>query len=123
DAQPQARRETSASKTDQAPASGSPLDELLWGTNRRQGMVESMAKQAARTVGSELGRKILRGVLGGMLVNSRRKAEAKASTRIHSVSGQTRLRVRGFEYLPISAARDDASSRDGSRRHSTCFNA
>src|SRR6185295_9388470 len=40
-AQPQARRETSASKADQAPASGSPLDELLWGTNRRQGMVES----------------------------------------------------------------------------------
>jgi hypothetical protein len=29
-------------------------------------MVEAMAKQAARTVGSQLGRQILRGVLGGI---------------------------------------------------------
>jgi hypothetical protein len=29
-------------------------------------MVETMAKQAARTVGSQLGRQILRGVLGGI---------------------------------------------------------
>jgi len=42
------------------------LDELLWGTKRRQGMVESMAKQAARSVGSQLGRQILRGVLGNI---------------------------------------------------------
>jgi DNA helicase HerA-like ATPase len=43
-----------------------PLGDLLWGTKRRQGMVESMAKQAARTVGSQLGRQILRGILGGL---------------------------------------------------------
>ncbi len=42
------------------------LSDWLWGTTRRQGMVETMAKQAARTVGSQLGRQILRGVLGGI---------------------------------------------------------
>jgi DNA helicase HerA-like ATPase len=50
----------------------SKLSELLWGTRRRQGMVETMAKQAARTVGSQVGRKILRGVLGGLLGSGRR---------------------------------------------------
>ncbi len=43
------------------------IGEFLWGTKRRQGMVETMAKQAARTVGSQIGRQILRGVLGGIL--------------------------------------------------------
>jgi DNA helicase HerA-like ATPase len=47
------------------------LGELLWGNKRRQGMVEMMAKQAARTVGSQIGRQILRGVLGGILGGSR----------------------------------------------------
>src|SRR6187549_551904 len=41
----------------------SKVDEFLWGTKRRQGMVETMAKQTARTVGSQLGRQILRGLL------------------------------------------------------------
>jgi hypothetical protein len=51
---------------------GGPLKDLLWGTRRRQGMVETMAKQAARTVGSQIGRQILRGVLGGILGSGRR---------------------------------------------------
>jgi hypothetical protein len=55
-----------------APAGRGALGNLLWGTTRRQGMVESMAKQAARTVGSQLGRQILRGVLGGILGGARR---------------------------------------------------
>ncbi|MGI9139937.1 MAG: helicase HerA-like domain-containing protein [Gemmatimonadaceae bacterium] len=55
-----------------APARG-PLGELLWGTGRRQGMVETMGKQAARTVGSQIGRQILRGVLGGIAGGSRRR--------------------------------------------------
>ena len=55
-----------------APGGGA-LGELLWGTKRRQGMVETLAKQAARTVGSEVGRQILRGVLGGILGGSRRR--------------------------------------------------
>jgi hypothetical protein len=47
------------------------VDEFLWGTKRRQGMVETMAKQTARTVGSQLGRQILRGILGGILGSKR----------------------------------------------------
>ncbi len=48
------------------------IGELLWGTGRRQGMVETMAKQAARTVGSQIGRQIIRGILGGIFGGSRR---------------------------------------------------
>ena len=51
----------------------SQLGDLLWGTKRRQGMVETLAKQAARTVGSQIGRQILRGVLGGILGGSSRR--------------------------------------------------
>jgi DNA helicase HerA-like ATPase len=45
----------------------SAISDFLWGTKRRQGAVETMAKQAARTVGGTLGRQVLRGVLGGIL--------------------------------------------------------
>jgi DNA double-strand break repair helicase HerA and related ATPase len=55
------------------PAQGGGLRDILFGTKRRQGMVETMAKQAARTVGGQLGRQILRGVLGGILGGSRRR--------------------------------------------------
>ena len=54
-------------------AGGSLINDLLWGTRRRQGMVEAMAKQAARSVGSQIGRQIVRGVLGGILGGSRRR--------------------------------------------------
>ena len=46
---------------------GGLLSDLLWGTKRRQGMVETLAKQAARSVGNQIGRQILRGVLGNLL--------------------------------------------------------
>ncbi|MBN1297704.1 DUF853 family protein [bacterium] len=46
---------------------------LLWGTGRRQGMVETFAKQTVRTVGSQFGRQILRGILGGILGGSKRR--------------------------------------------------
>jgi uncharacterized protein len=65
---------TTPAKPNAAPRPAEPsgqLGELLWGTNKRQGMVETMAKQAARTVGSQLGRQILRGVLGGILGGAR----------------------------------------------------
>lgn len=52
--------------------SGSKVSDLLWGTKRRQGLVDTMAKQAARTMGSQVGRQILRGLLGGILGGSRR---------------------------------------------------
>lgn len=55
-----------------APRENNKVGELLWGTGRRQGLVETMAKQVARTVGSQLGRRILRGVLGGIFGGSRR---------------------------------------------------
>ena len=51
---------------------GEQIGEVVWGTRRRQGMVETMAKQAARTVGSQVGRQIVRGILGGILGGSRR---------------------------------------------------
>jgi hypothetical protein len=54
-------------------AAAGTLGAMLWGTGRRQGMVETMAKQAARTVGSGVGRQILRGVLGGILGGARRR--------------------------------------------------
>lgn len=61
-----------------APAAPSPSakeaespNDWLWGTGRRQGMVEAMAKQAARTVGSQVGRQILRGLLGGLTRSAR----------------------------------------------------
>ena len=65
------RTEPARERAAERPAGGG-LGDVLWGTSRRQGMVEAMAKQAARTVGSQIGRQILRGVLGGILGGSRR---------------------------------------------------
>ena len=45
--------------------------EILLGTNRRQGMVEAMAKSAVRAAGSRLGQQIVRGVLGGIFGGKR----------------------------------------------------
>jgi hypothetical protein len=45
---------------------GQAVKDAVFGTKRRQGMVETMAKQTARTVGSQIGRQILRGVLGSI---------------------------------------------------------
>ena len=50
---------------------GQAVKDVVFGTRRRQGMVESMAKQAARTVGNQVGRQILRGVLGGIFGSRR----------------------------------------------------
>ena len=47
------------------------VKDAVFGTKRRQGMIETMAKQTARTMGNQVGRQILRGVLGG-LFGSRR---------------------------------------------------
>lgn len=70
----QASEEPSGEREERAGAQeGGRLGEVLWGTKRRQGLVETMAKQVARTVGSEIGRRILRGVLGGILGGSRRR--------------------------------------------------
>jgi DNA helicase HerA-like ATPase len=66
----EAESESKQSKGEQGEGR-SKISEWIWGTSRRQGMVEAMAKQAARTVGSSIGRKILRGILGGILGGSK----------------------------------------------------
>ncbi|HVV95620.1 MAG TPA: helicase HerA-like domain-containing protein, partial [Rhodanobacteraceae bacterium] len=40
--------------------------DMVFGTSRRQGLLEAMAKSVARNAGGQLGRAILRGVLGSM---------------------------------------------------------
>jgi uncharacterized protein len=42
------------------------LEQVLMGTGRREGIFEAMAKSAARSVASSLGRQIVRGVLGSI---------------------------------------------------------
>jgi DNA helicase HerA-like ATPase len=45
---------------------GQAVKDAVFGTKRRQGMVETMAKQTARTVGNRIGQQIVRGLLGGL---------------------------------------------------------
>jgi DNA helicase HerA-like ATPase len=40
--------------------------DMIFGTSRRQGMLETMAKSVVRNAGGQIGRSILRGVLGSM---------------------------------------------------------
>ena len=67
-AQAQAAAETAAKAKEEAKSgSGGFINDILFGTGRRQGMVEAMAKSAVRSVGSQVGRAIIRGVLGSIL--------------------------------------------------------
>jgi uncharacterized protein len=59
---------TTATSTPAADEPPSKLNEFLWGTKRRQGVVESAAKSATRSVATSL----LRGLLGGLLGGKRR---------------------------------------------------
>ena len=65
----------SGKAADGEPAAGSAwggaVHDALFGTKRRQGMIETMGKQMVRTAGSQLGRQILRGVLGGIFGGKR----------------------------------------------------
>ncbi len=74
-----ARTEASASETPSSdtvpsknippPAGGGLMDKvsgILFGTGRRQGMLEALAKSAARNAGGQISRSIMRGVLGGI---------------------------------------------------------
>lgn len=47
--------------------------DMLFGTSRRQGAIEAVAKSTIRSMGNQVGRQILRGVLGGMAGGSRRR--------------------------------------------------
>jgi DNA helicase HerA-like ATPase len=59
-----------AAKEEEGGWSGA-VHDALFGTKRRQGMIETMGKQMVRTAGSQLGRQILRGVLGGIFGGKR----------------------------------------------------
>ena len=50
---------------------GQAVKDAVFGTRRRQGMVETMAKQTARTVGNQIGRQILRGIMGSIFGGKR----------------------------------------------------
>ena len=63
---PPARPAPAARQDDAGGGMGQAVKDAVFGTKRRQGMVETMAKQTARTVGNQIGRQILRGVLGGL---------------------------------------------------------
>ena len=63
---PQETAQQEAAKAPQGSAWGGAMHDAIFGTKHRQGMIETMAKQTVRTMGSQLGRQILRGVLGGI---------------------------------------------------------
>ena len=66
----QAPRQPSPAQAPAAQQTTSPfakkINEWLFGTSRRQGAVEAMAKSTMRTMGNQLGKQILRGVLGSL---------------------------------------------------------
>ena len=69
-------------RAEQSPAneaqSSNPVSDILFGKTgprggrQSQGVVEALTKSAARSIGSELGRRVLRGVLGSILGGKRR---------------------------------------------------
>jgi DNA helicase HerA-like ATPase len=72
-----ARRAAEASPSAPSPSQPAPssgqdegwdrrVREALFGTGRRQGMIEAMGKSTARTIGNQIGRRILRGILGSI---------------------------------------------------------
>ncbi|MBB1060665.1 helicase HerA-like domain-containing protein [Marilutibacter spongiae] len=50
---------------------GQAVKDAVFGTKRRQGMLETMGKQTARTVGNRIGQQIVRGLLGGLFGRKR----------------------------------------------------
>lgn len=50
---------------------GQSVKDAIFGTRRRQGMLETMAKQTTRTIGTRLGNQIVRGILGGIFGGKR----------------------------------------------------
>jgi uncharacterized protein len=66
EAEPAAKKKSGKS-ADEANGWGDMIKGALFGTGRRQGVIEATAKSAMRSVGNQLGRQILRGVLGSIL--------------------------------------------------------
>jgi hypothetical protein len=44
----------------------SAIEEVLFGTKRRQGVIEAAAKSVARNMAGQVGRQIVRGILGSI---------------------------------------------------------
>ena len=70
--EPQAKPQGAPAK-DEGPTWGERFKEFLFGTKRRQGALESVAKSAMRTAGTRVTNQILRGVLGGVSGGRRRR--------------------------------------------------
>ena len=75
-----AKRAETATKAAEAPAAkaepesggfSQAVKDAVWGTKRRQGMVETMATQTTRTIGTKLGNQILRGIMGSIFGGKR----------------------------------------------------
>ena len=75
-----AKRAEAAAKAADAPAAktepesggfSQSVKDAVFGTKRRQGMVETMAKQTTRTIGTKLGNQILRGIMGSIFGGKR----------------------------------------------------
>jgi DNA helicase HerA-like ATPase len=58
---------TGAAPAPQGSGWGKTISDAVFGTGRRQGMIETMAKSAIRSGGSRLGTALVRGVLGSLL--------------------------------------------------------
>ncbi|KFA22151.1 hypothetical protein KWU_0111380, partial [Xanthomonas vasicola pv. musacearum NCPPB 4394] len=50
---------------------GQAVKDAVFGTSRRQGMLEAMAKQTSRTVGNKIGQQIVRGIFGSIFGGKR----------------------------------------------------
>ena len=70
DAEPAEKKKASKS-ADESSGWGDMIKGALFGTGRRQGVIEATAKSAMRSVGNQLGRQILRGVLGSIMGGKR----------------------------------------------------
>ncbi len=55
----------------QAGGFGQAVKDAVFGTRRRQGLLETMAKQTSRTVGSRIGQQIVRGIFGSIFGGKR----------------------------------------------------
>ncbi|MGI6459779.1 MAG: helicase HerA-like domain-containing protein [Candidatus Hydrogenedentales bacterium] len=60
-------------EAEKAAERGRMMNDLIWGTKRRQGIVEIFTKQAARSIGSDAGQTIARSIFRGFLGGFRRR--------------------------------------------------
>jgi hypothetical protein len=77
-AQRAAEKTAATTTTPGAASAPGSFGSILWGSTgprggKHEGLVETMAKSAVRTVGSTVGRELIRGVLGSLFGGSRRR--------------------------------------------------